>query len=262
MTDGRNTVGIGEEEWVQRDGTQNWRRFVTGRPSPIGLTGERPGDDPTSSTTQTAPEICTPNTVTIWYQICNNSDTEGNNWQTFHGPASSDPGPYSDTYTQTRGNRRNRRTVTVTRNCHSESFDQTTQVCTPPQFETTWSGYEYFEGETPPAGNWEEGEPDITSNIETRAQCDSLHQDGVDVFTIAFALAEGSYLTNDWGDLSSANPSVFPTTADNENDARAILQYCASKPENFITADNTEALEEAFERIGNTIVKEIIRIDS
>ena len=144
--------------------------------------------------------------------------------------------------------------------CFGEEETQT--IHTPAVTEQRWEGYEYFEGETPPAGNWEEGEPDITSNIETRAQCDSLHQDGVDVFTIAFALAEGSYLTNDWGDLSSANPSVFPTTADNENDARAILQYCASKPENFITADNTEALEEAFERIGNTIVKEIIRIDS
>ena len=77
-------------------------------------------------------------------------------------------------------------------------------------------------------------------------------------------MAEGDYRTNDWGIQNrNGNPdATITTTADNANDARAILQYCASSASNFITADNTEALEEAFERIGNTIVKEIIRIDS
>ena len=41
-----------------------------------------------------------------------------------------------------------------------------------------------------------------------------------------------------------------------------MLQYCATKPENFITAENADALNQAFERIGDTIVKEVIRIDS
>ena len=41
-----------------------------------------------------------------------------------------------------------------------------------------------------------------------------------------------------------------------------MLQYCASSDENFITADDVTALDVAFDRIGNTIIKEIIRIDS
>jgi len=32
MTDGKNTVG--DEVWTQRNGTQNWRRYVTGRANP------------------------------------------------------------------------------------------------------------------------------------------------------------------------------------------------------------------------------------
>ena len=252
MTDGRNTVGT--EEWVQRDGTENWRRFVTGRPTSAGLTGERPSDPPTSSTVQTAPETCSTNPIDRWTWQCHFSFSNGANLSRIYGPYSSDPGNQSGSF--------NHATGPVTYNCNSRQSSE--EVCTPAQFETTWSGYEYFEGETPPDGTWEEGEPDITSNIETRAQCDSLHQDGVEVFSIAYALAEGDYRTNDWGIQNrNGNPdATIPTTADNANDARAILQYCASSASNFITADNTEALEEAFERIGNAIVKEIIRIDS
>jgi len=114
-------------------------------------------------------------------------------------------------------------------------------------------------------GVWEEGEEDITSNINTRRQCDILQAAGVEIFTIAYALTPGRYRTNDWefGDpRGRPRPSVVETSQDASNNARSILNYCASRSENFITADDTNALTAAFERIGNTIVKEIIRIDS
>lgn len=230
MTDGRNTVG--DEEWVAREGTENWRRFVTGRDSDEGLTGERPSDPPIPTTTEISPggfnALCYRNR-TLRYTL----------------------GPYS----QNPGNFWNRSQNGQWHICYSNEFPAVT--------ETKWSGYEYFVGETPPGGSWEEGEPDITSNIQTREECDSLHEQGVEVFSIAYALAEGDYITNDWGQQNFNNPNrTVETTTENSNDARAILQYCASRSENFITADNTEALDLAFTRIGNTIIKEIIRIDS
>ena len=158
-------------------------------------------------------------------------------------------------------------------NCASEvTTPIETEVCTPPEFETRYSGYEYFEGEVPfdndPA--WEEGELDITSNIETRAQCDILHETGVQVFTVGFALVPGQFETNEWANRSSNHFTPFPhdsqysesVAIENANNARSLLQYCASSPQNFITADDTTALEEAFDRIGNTIIKEIVRISS
>ena len=244
MTDGRNTVGT--EEWVQRDGTENWRRYVTDRPSSAGLTGENPNDPPLSRTVEITPASTSTEGTGRFFAKC----FRNNRHRFSLGYYSSDPGDFPYTW----GNR--------TYQCFGEEETQT--IHTPAVTEQRWEGYEYFVGEFPPDSSWEEGEPDITSNIETRAQCDSLHQDGVEVFSIAYALAEGDYRTNDWGIQNrNGNPdATIPTTADNANDARAILQYCASSASNFITADNTEALEEAFERIGNTIVKEIIRIDS
>ena len=244
MTDGRNTVGT--EEWVQRDGTENWRRYVTDRPSSAGLTGENPNDPPLSRTVEITPASTSTEGTGRFFAKC----FRNNRHRFSLAYYSSDPGDFPFTWS-------NR-----TYQCFGEEETQT--IHTPAVTEQRWEGYEYFVGEFPPDSSWEEGEPDITSNIETRAQCDSLHQDGVEVFSIAYALAEGDYRTNDWGIQNrNGNPdATITTTADNANDARAILQYCASSASNFITADNTEALEEAFERIGNTIVKEIIRIDS
>lgn len=242
MTDGRNTVGT--EEWVARAGTENYRRFVTGRPSPEGLTGEGPGDDPTPSRELVSRGKCS-NTGTYQAKCYRNGKLRST-----EGIFSSHPGNYESTFTNGRG-----RVRPVF--CRGEEI----RACTANEFRTTWSGYEYHVGETPPDGGagWEEGEFDITSNIETREHCDSLHADGVEIYSIAYALSPGLYRVNDF----RSNPDdTRETTVENSNRARAILQYCASKSENFITADNADALESAFDRIGNTIVNEIIRIDS
>ena len=79
----------------------------------------------------------------------------------------------------------------------------------------------------------------------------------------------GQFATNAWANRQGGF-TPFPTdqnytyeeSVKDTNIAKGLLQYCATKDENFISADDTAALEAAFERIGNTIVKEIIRIDS
>jgi len=256
MTDGRNTVG--DEEWVQRDGTQNWRRFVTGRPTPDGL------DEVTSQVTQVSPPVCTTNTVSRWYRMCHLSFPNGFNQTLRLGPWSFDPGNSSGTTNSG-----------ITFNCNSQEEETEAQTCTPAQFQTTYSGYEYFLGVIPPQGDWQEGEFDIESNIAARAECDELHNEGVEIFSIGFALEPGQYETNAWANRNGGFTPFPPNVAmggheaydhsvavKNANIAQGLLQYCANRDENFIAAGDTSALEEAFEKIGNTIVKEIIRIDS
>ncbi|MDB2437577.1 pilus assembly protein TadG-related protein [Hellea sp.] len=278
MTDGKNTIGA--EEWVARTGTQNWRRYVTNRTSRTGLS------DVETNYVETAPESCTTEFEDRWEYICNLSDSKGNNWRRSFGVIDyrADPtsGSYSYEEEKETGKGKNKKkkteTIYVRYNCASEESDPVeVETCSPPEFEPRYSGYEYFEGIEPyePDPNWEEGEFDITSNIQTREECDSLHAAGVEVFTVGFALVPGQFEVNNWPGRSSYGdiypPDVDPFTGEeytesdgveSANKAKGILQYCASSPQNYITADNSEALQAAFDRIGNTIIKEIIRIDS
>ena len=221
MTDGRNTVG--DEVWVQRDDTQNWRAFlqnddftVVGQFVPNGQCRIRT------------------NYPLDWYRYVRSDGT------TFYG--------------------RTRQRV----ECREFEFQYRQQTDEPTE-----------------AGDWEEGEFDIESNIAARRECDELHAAGVEIFAIGFALEPGQYETNAWANQNQCNYTPFRPTTDlirpgcapvaaydraeaikNANIAEGLLQYCANRDENFITADETSALEEAFEKIGDTIVKEIIRIDS
>jgi len=230
MTDGRNTVGT--QEWVAREGTKNWRAWV-----------------PTTTTTTETREVVTGSSR----QVVNRYVPDGNcAWESGYQYGSY---WYYGSWGSWRHYNTSNRVVCEVETTETQEYEVST---------TTYD-WEYIQQEDEPTepGDWEEGEFDITSNIATREQCDSLHTAGVEVFSIAYALAVGDYRTNDWGvqNFGDANHTE-PTTEENSNDARAILHYCASKSENFITADNTEALDTAFERIGNTIIKEIIRIDS
>ena len=124
--------------------------------------------------------------------------------------------------------------------------------------------WKYLEQEDRPTepGAWEEGEFDIESNIITRQQCDTLENEKVEIFTIAYALAPGEYsrVQRSNGTWRTEPWNITRTTSEDANIARGLLQYCATKPANFITADNADALNDAFDRIGNAIVKEVIRI--
>ena len=256
MTDGKNTVG--EDEWVARTGTKNWRRWVTGRTTPTGL-GE---DGLESYDVVVTPRSCGYEPTGDYKYLCSWDDGYGSEW-----------------HAQTNGYERATETFVFkkwTYTCHSEAI--TEYQCTKEVTEPRWNGWEYQTSENAPdtSGDWQEGEFDIESNIKTREECDELHEQGVEIFTVGFALTPGQFGVNDWpgratyGNHFPADVDPFPPydpytegkAVEDANKAKAILQYCASKPENFITANDTATLQTAFDRIGNTIIKEIVRISS
>ena len=255
MTDGKNTVGT--EEWVARTGTQSWRRWVTGRETNTGL-GENGIEEYEVTVT---PEQCGNQPTGDYNYMCSWDDGYGSEWR-------------GATY----GYERATETFSWRRwtyTCHSEEVIE--YQCTPAVTETRYNGWEYDTGVEAPdsSGAWEEGEFDITSNIQTRAECDDLHSQGVEVFSVGFALTAGQFGVNNWPgrpvygnhypadvDPYTGEPYTENQGVENANKAKAILQYCASKPENFITANDTASLQAAFDRIGNTIIKEIVRISS
>ena len=235
MTDGKNTVGL--DVWVARAGTQNWRAWVQ-----VGTRTEY--REETETTTQTVSEIVNSYRANANCRI-ENGYPRRSYW--YNG----------------------RRYFTSQRVLCDREEEVTTTIQVP--YEVPEYDWEYREQEEEPTepGDWEEGEFDIESNIQTRQQCDALHAQGVEVFTVGFALVAGQFETNEWGSRPGGSP-IYPRDQDytpqkgeaDVNKARAILQYCANKPENFITANDTASLEAAFDRIGNTIIKEIIRISS
>ncbi|WP_026940596.1 TadE/TadG family type IV pilus assembly protein [Hellea balneolensis] len=244
MTDGKNA---GNLEWVDRENTETWRRYVTGRETTEGLS------DYTTNQVETVPEQCE---YENRYQRMYDYDWYGVYWF----------GEWDDEQI-TPYNRRHRRYGPY--RVYSNPTPSQREVCTPAEYETRYSGYEYSYGEESPGSEWTEGEFDVPANIASRAQCDTLHAAGVEVFTIGFALVPGQFETNEWANRPGAY-SPYPSngqynysdSVESTNLAKSMLQYCASSDRNFITADNTTALDEAFDRIGNTIIKEIIRISS
>ena len=223
MTDGKNSEG--DEQWVAREGTQQWRR-ITHIPE------------------KTEREIVNAFIPDAQCRIENGYERQYYEYRYSNG-------------TLFRGNTRQRVTCNVTTPAITEE------------------DFRFQTDEPNEAGDWEEGEIDIQSNIDTREQCDKLHDEDVEVFTIGFALTPGQFETNEWGNRTGAftpfPPNVptngfdaytFEESLKDTNIAKGLLQYCASSDKNFITAEDTEALQEAFKKIGETIVKEVIRIDS
>lgn len=88
--------------------------------------------------------------------------------------------------------------------------------------------------------------------------CDDMKDDGVDIFTIGYALEEGHYNRRS----SYNSKSTYYVNAWTKANAWNLLQSCASSDENFIWAENAERLEAAFDRIQNEIVEEMIRLKS
>ncbi len=215
MTDGRNTVGT--EQWVAREGTENWRAWVV---------------------------VDTHLEFIDEFEIVN-AFREGGDCKITNGH----PVQYYE-YRRSNGSQ-------------FKGFTSQRVECKK-QVEVPDFDWKYLEQEDRPTepGAWEEGEFDIESNIITRQQCDTLENEKVEIFTIAYALAPGEYsrVQRSNGTWRTEPWNITRTTSEDANIARGLLQYCATKPANFITADNAEALNDAFDRIGNTIVKEVIRI--
>ena len=240
MTDGRNTVGA--PVWQQRDGTQNWRGWVQ-----------------IDTRQEFSWEVVNAFVPNAGCRVRNGYPLELYEFTYANGSVFS-------------GNTTQRVECRIEREVPVFGWDYRPQTDQPT--------------EPTVQGEWEEGEFDIESNIAARAKCDELHAAGVEIFSIGFALEPGQYETNGWANVVNDEgrrcnfTPYLPTNSffipgcgtvpaydhedavKNSNIAAGLLQYCANRDENFITADDTSALEEAFEKIGDTIVKEIIRIDS
>ncbi len=107
--------------------------------------------------------------------------------------------------------------------------------------------------------NWVEGKYVFSSDYQTQNTCEEMHAAGVKVYTVGFALEEGTYETNDWGAGDPDNFSREITTED-LGQSFALLSACASEGDHFILAEDQEALEKAFEKIGDDILLDIIRV--
>ncbi|NNE58664.1 MAG: hypothetical protein HKN36_11200 [Hellea sp.] len=130
----------------------------------------------------------------------------------------------------------------------------------------TYNDWEYFPSDGPsnedisaPSGSgWEEGRFYLSTDWETQATCDTMKANGIKVYSIGFALEAGTYETNDWG--YSTGQHTRNVNTDTKNKSVALLSACASEGDHFILAEDTDALNSAFDKIGNDILSEVIRL--
>ncbi|MGJ8562256.1 MAG: hypothetical protein ACSHXY_01780 [Alphaproteobacteria bacterium] len=123
-----------------------------------------------------------------------------------------------------------------------------------------WSGYEYKSSYYKPYGyGWEEGRETCeyipTANNETLATCTQLKNLGVEVYTIGYALEPGKYATN-----PPSSHSWTTQDSDSTDTAYDFLESCASSDDHFVKAENTDALEAAFDKIGEDIIADVVRV--
>ena len=130
----------------------------------------------------------------------------------------------------------------------------------------TYTDREYYPSDGPspteiaaPSGSgWEEGRFYLSSDWETQNTCDTMKQAGIKVYSIGFALEAGTYETNEWGDATGQ--PFWNINTDTKNKSVALLSACASEGDHFILAEDTESLAQAFDKIGNEILEEIVRL--
>jgi len=120
--------------------------------------------------------------------------------------------------------------------------------------------FEYIYAWNQPGNGWVEGYA-YNCTIENKSNADSLEicadikQDGVEIFTIGYALEPGEYYSDQPN--SNATTTIAESTTDSAYD---FLSGCASSPEHFIKAEDTEALSIAFEKINKKISEDAIRV--
>jgi Flp pilus assembly protein TadG len=90
--------------------------------------------------------------------------------------------------------------------------------------------------------------------------CTKLKDDGVEIFTIGYALEPGYFNTGIWGERY--NQPVYYISPDVKQKAESFLKSCASSDAHFLLADDTSALKAAFDKIGAEIVEDAVRIAS
>lgn len=104
--------------------------------------------------------------------------------------------------------------------------------------------------------NWKE----VEKISRAKRICDDFRDEGYDVYTVAFALQPGVYYTN----LPDRNYNhTMGVSPEEVEAAKELLEYCATSPAHFLTADSTDELNEAFKEIGESIADDTaIRIKS
>jgi len=113
---------------------------------------------------------------------------------------------------------------------------------------------------TGPYSNFVEGTLELDTDRVTIERCQSMKDDGVHIFTVGYSLTVGAY--NDNNHSGSGEDRAQYVTQGMSSTAYSLLRSCASKPENFIKAENSDKLEAAFDEIQNAIVEELIRLKS
>lgn len=122
--------------------------------------------------------------------------------------------------------------------------------------------YEYRRSNRSPGRGYEEGvayncKLENKSNSDSVQICNELKNEGVDVFTVGFALEPGKYYS-DYPRLRQT-ATISKSTTDSAYD---FLRKCASSEDQFLIAKDSEALDVAFEKIGKKIAADSIRISS
>jgi uncharacterized protein YegL len=88
--------------------------------------------------------------------------------------------------------------------------------------------------------------------------CTALKDNGIEIFTIGFALEPGYFYTGVWGQkYNSPIYYISPTVKDR---AQTFLNSCASSDNHFLLAEDADALKAAFDKIGALIVEDAIRV--
>lgn len=108
--------------------------------------------------------------------------------------------------------------------------------------------------------NWVEGKYTLNWDYYTQNTCNEMHAAGVKVYTIGFALKEGTYYTNEWGQALGSDYHYRNIDSDDLGQSFALLSACASEGDHFILAENTEELTDAFDKIGDDILLDVIRV--
>ncbi|WP_409433421.1 pilus assembly protein TadG-related protein [Litorimonas sp. RW-G-Af-16] len=116
----------------------------------------------------------------------------------------------------------------------------------------------WYSGSSPYDGDFQEGWLRRDTDRLTIDTCNDMNEEGIEVFTIGYALQVGLYNANNEYDEYDTEPVTHEMNAA----AHALLAACATEAENFIEANDGEELVAAFDRIQNAIVEELIRIKS
>ena len=107
--------------------------------------------------------------------------------------------------------------------------------------------------------SWQEGRLSYSSDHDTLEECVALKQNGVEIYAIGFALRAGVYYTNDWQYLSGAT-ETYKIPRHVKNNALHLMTQCATSADHVMMASNGEQLNRVFDRIGNKLAEESIRI--